>query len=242
MKGLRLNMPVQNLQPGNVMNVAAGQITGVAHCYRTNQGYDSPGTVGWQPNGGALQMQDIGVGQTVTFNINGQGGIIANGAPSMVQVMWANTAAADHFAVTENAASRVLRAPQASAAAAVGDNSEAAQAMATLNAQWYNAIITGCNLDPSTFQLVQGNSPLGTTSEMLWNVLDVVPPLSVSNLYNPSQANVFSSDYGAVIANLNPQNAQSFQNAMGDYYPQWTAYLNTSPTIPQGGILALFQN
>jgi hypothetical protein len=164
----------------------------------------------------------------------------------MVQVLWTNAAAADHLPVTEGAAARVLRAGQATSSAAAlgasGDNSEAAQAMSTLTAQWYNAIVTACHLDPATFQLVQGNTPLGATSEMLWNIFDAVPPLSISNNYNPSQSNNFSTDYGAVIANLNPQNAQAFQNAMGDYYSQWVAYLNTNPTIPQGGILALFQN
>ncbi|MGE0229835.1 MAG: hypothetical protein AB7I38_07770 [Dehalococcoidia bacterium] len=235
-------MPVQNLQPGNVMNVAANQIQGTAHVYRTGQGYNGAGNVGWQPNGGALQIQAINVGQTVNFAVNGQAGMIANGAPSMVQVLWDNGAALEHAPVLENEAARVLRRASTMAFAAGDDNSEAAQAMATLTAQWYNAIVTGCHLDPATFQLVQGNSPLGSTSEALWNIFDAVPPLSISNLYNPSQGNVFSTDYGAVIANLNPQNAGSFQSAMGDYYGQWVSYLNTSPTIPQGGILALFQN
>jgi hypothetical protein len=116
------------------------------------------------------------------------------------------------------------------------------QVMNTLNDQWYNALVTGCHLDPSSFQLVQGNAPLGSTSEALWNIFDVVPPLSVSNYFNPSQANVFSTDYGAVINNLKEQNANKFQNDMGDYYAQWRAYLKTSPTIPQGGITQLFYN
>jgi hypothetical protein len=69
-----------------------------------------------------------------------------------------------------------------------------------------------------------------------------VPPMSVTNFYNPSQANVFSSDYGAVVANLKPQNDTAFQSIMGDYYNNWMTYLGTNPTMPQGGILALFQN
>jgi len=226
-----------------VKNVAANEIRRTVHCYRTNQGYNSPGAVGWQPTGGALQMQDIAVGQTVTFAINGQSGMIANGASSMVQLLWDNSAALEAAGVVENAAGKILRLPQATPGAlgAASDSSEVEQAMSTLNAQWYNAVVTGCHLDPSTFQLFQGNAPLATTSEALWNIFDAVPPLSVNNFYNPSQANVFSTDYGAVIANLNPQNAASFQTAMGDYYAQWIAYLNTNPTIPQGGILALFQ-
>lgn len=120
--------------------------------------------------------------------------------------------------------------------------SSAQQAMETLTAQWYNALVTGLSLDRSTFQLFQGNGALGTTSETLWNIFDVVPPASVSNYYNPSQANVFSSNYGAVINNLVPQNSNSFQAHMGDYYARWLTYLGTSPKIPEkGGILALFE-
>lgn len=117
-------------------------------------------------------------------------------------------------------------------------------AMETLTAQWYNAVVAGCQLDPTTFQLMQGNVAVGSTSESLWNIFDVVPPLSVSNFYNPSQANVFSQDYGAVVNNLVPQNSNAFQQNMGDYYAQWTAYLKStpSPSIPKGGILELFQN
>jgi hypothetical protein len=81
-------MPVVNLQPGAVLDVAAGQIQSVAHLYRTGQGSDSPGNVGWVPNGGALQMAPLAVGGTVTFTINGAAGMISNGCPSMVQVMW----------------------------------------------------------------------------------------------------------------------------------------------------------
>jgi hypothetical protein len=29
---------------------------------------------------------------------------------------------------------------------------------------------------------------------------------------------------------------------MGDYYAKWTAYLDTNPTMPAGGILQLFKN
>jgi hypothetical protein len=121
-------------------------------------------------------------------------------------------------------------------------SSAAQTAMETLTAQWYNAVVTGCGLDRTTFQLCQGNVALGSTSEAMWNTFDVVPPLSVTNYLDPSQANVFSSDYGAVINNLVPQNAEAFENDMGDYYPMWENYLSTGPSMPTGGILELFQN
>lgn len=116
----------------------------------------------------------------------------------------------------------------------------AEQAMQTLTAQWYNAVTTGLHLDPSTFQLIQGNQPLPTTSQQLWAYLDGIPPLSLSNLFNPSEANLFSQSYGAVVMNLKPQNAATWLQAMGDYYGPWAAYLQTEPVMPTGGLQQLF--
>src|SRR5215218_8845087 len=121
--------------------------------------------------------------------------------------------------------------------------STAQEAMKTLSAQWYNAVVAACKLSSNTFQLFQGNAPLGDTSEGLWNVLNVVPPRSIDNLYNPSQASVFSSNYGGVVSNLRPQNSGAFEGAMGDYLDAWMVYKggNPPPAMPAGGILELFK-
>lgn len=247
-------MAVYNLNPGAVKHVAAGEIPRTVHVYRTGQGYPNAGSVGWAPNGGALQQQNIAVGQTVSFQINGAAGMIANGAPSMIQLLWTTGAEA---AATHADGVRLLK--PATADVAVGEGSAgggrealaaapssgdgaAQQAMANLTAQWYNAVTTQCGLDPATFQLVQGAAPVGSTSEGLWNIFDAVPPLSVSNYFNPAQTNSFSTNYGSIIANLKPQNAQRFVTDMGDYYSQWVAYLKTGPTIPSGGMVQLFSN
>jgi hypothetical protein len=243
-------MAVQNLQPGAIKNVLVNEIRRRVHVYRTGQGYDGPGDVGWLPNGGQLQQQPLAIGHTVSFNINGAAGMLANGCPSMVQLLWEDAVAVPASNVTENAARTFLERNQSAATrfrstsrSAVGDT-PGQLAMQNLTAQWYNTVTTGLGLDPSTFQLFQGNAPIGSTSESLWNIFDVVPPAAVNNFYNPSQANVFSTDYGAVINNLKPQNASAFQNIMGDYYSQWVAYLKSTPppTIPSGGIIALFNN
>ena len=243
-------MTVVNLAPGAIFNVAANLIPGQCHVYRTRDGYDGHGTAGWAPANGAVQVQDIDIGHTVTFDINGAAGQIVSGSPSRLQVLYTNGAATNIAASDLRASSRILqrgaarkpRAPAGATRGAAADDSTAQQAMNTLNAQWYNAVVTGCHLDPSTFQLMQGNTPLGATSEILWNMLDVVPPASITSYFNPSQDNVFSTDYGAVIMNLKPQNSNQFQTDMGDYYSQWTAYLKTNPTMPQGGMPVLFNN
>lgn len=238
-------MTVYNLNPGAIKNVAPGEIPGTVHAYRTGQGYNTHGTVGWLPAHGALQQRDIAVGETVSFAVNGASGMIASGAPSVIQLLWSGAREAG----AEGGGLRLMRNAEVggtggavAAAGATGGGDPAQQAMQTLTAQWYNAVTTQCGLDPDTFQLVQGSAPLGTTSEMLWNVFDAVPPASVSNYFNPSQLNSFAADYGAVIANLKPQNAARFVSDMGDYYSAWLAYLKTSPTIPAGGMIELFSN
>ena len=120
--------------------------------------------------------------------------------------------------------------------------SSAQQATQTLTAQWYNALTAGLNLDPNTFQLIQSNQPLGTTSPQLWAYFDALPPLSVSHLFNPSQFDSFAQNYNAVVMNLLPQNSGAFIQAMGDSYPVWAAYLKTVTQLPSGGMTQLFSD
>jgi len=238
-------MPVNNLPAGGILPIKPAKITGTVYIYRplAPPGHIDPARryIGWQPEvaGSPLQQLQIIPGETVTFGINGDGGMIGNGTPDTVVITWSNDTAILVRQTEVFAAEKMFR--RAAKASAVNGN-QAKQVMSTLNAQWFNAVVTGCGLDASTFQLVQGNSPLGSTSESLWNIVDVVPPLSVSHYFNPSELNVFSTDYGGVINNLNPQNAQNFQTHMGDYYSRWMNYLKTVQTVPQGGVLALFYN
>lgn len=97
-------MPVQNLIAHAVKSVARNEIKGLVRVYRTNEGNDSPGRVGWMPDGRVVQMQELAVGDTVNFNINGVAGRLANGCPSTVQLIWEDTAAIPATNVKENAA------------------------------------------------------------------------------------------------------------------------------------------
>lgn len=117
----------------------------------------------------------------------------------------------------------------------------AQQAMQTLTEQWYNAVVQGCTLSSSTFQLAPGAPNIGQTSEQLWNIFDALPPVSVSHYWNPAQISSFASEYSAVVSNL-LYNDQKFTDAMGDYLSEWQTYLKTSPTIPSGGIVELFHD
>lgn len=122
----------------------------------------------------------------------------------------------------------------------VGDDDQ--DFVKTLTAQWYNALVAGLSLDPGSFQLVQGNQVLGPTSNTVWNILDAVPPASATHLYNPSQINRFSQQYGLIITDLIPPGTARFVTAMGDSYNDWRSYLKTNPPIPPGGMLQLFKS
>jgi hypothetical protein len=110
--------------------------------------------------------------------------------------------------------------------------SSSSDAMQTLTAQWYNATVTGLGLSPDQFQLYQGSAATAKTSQDMWNVLNAVPPNSVNNYYNPSQANSFSSDYNSILSALVTGGDSDFQNCMGDYYGQWLTYFNANPPSP----------
>lgn len=110
--------------------------------------------------------------------------------------------------------------------------SAANDAMNTLTAQWYNAVVTGLQLSPDQFQLYQGPNSMASTSQDMWNIFSAVPPNSINNFYNPSQANNFASDYNLILNALTPGSDSSFQSCMGDYYSQWMTYVSANPPSP----------
>jgi hypothetical protein len=107
------------------------------------------------------------------------------------------------------------------------ENTAVSTAMDTLTAQWYNAMTTGLGLSPDQFQLYQGPNSLMSTSQVMWNMFNAVPPLSINSYYNPSQINNFSSDYNLILSALIPTSDTAFQNCMGDYYMKWQTYFES---------------
>lgn len=109
------------------------------------------------------------------------------------------------------------------------------QAMQTLTAQWYNSVVTGLGLSDQQFQLFQGPGISPSTSQLMWNLFNAVPPNTVNNYYDPNQANNFASDYDLVLSALVTVSDSDFQNCMGDYYGQWqtdfAAAYKADPTI-----------
>jgi hypothetical protein len=119
--------------------------------------------------------------------------------------------------------------------------SAAQQAMSTLTAQWYNAVVEACRLDPTTFQLAQGFPPLSTTSEQLWSVLDVLPPRTLTHYWGTGVES-FAETYREVIFALTPAAMAPFVTAMGDSYQAWNEYKRTAPAeASREGQLAMFK-
>ena len=81
-----------------------------------------------------LQDSPLAVGGTVNFGINGATGMIANGCPSMVQVLWDNGGRVAAAKVQSSGAQQVLQSARARQTAATSGSVQ--QAMETLNAQW----------------------------------------------------------------------------------------------------------
>ncbi len=115
-------------------------------------------------------------------------------------------------------------------------------AMQTLTAQWYNAMVTGLGLSNQSFQLYQGPNSMVTTSQQMWNIFNAVPPTAVNNYYDPTQANNFAPDYNNILVALVATSDTNFQTCMGDYYAQWQTYFQTHQpkTWDSKGISDLF--
>ncbi len=110
--------------------------------------------------------------------------------------------------------------------------SASSDAMQTLSAQWYNAMVAGLSLSNQQFQLFQGTGTTPKTSQDLWSIFNAVPPKSVNNFYDPSQANSFASDYGLILSSLVTGSDSDFQNCMGDFYGQWLTYFKANVPSP----------
>ena len=108
----------------------------------------------------------------------------------------------------------------------------ASNTLATLDSQYYNALVAQLHMDPSSFQLAQGAISLGTDSSSIWNFFDSIPPVSLSRSWDSSGFNNLALAYGGVINNLIPQTSNAMQALLGDKYVSWQAYRSNASNIP----------
>jgi hypothetical protein len=108
-------------------------------------------------------------------------------------------------------------------------NDSGNQAMANLQAGWYNALVSGLNLDPLHFQTLQPSPWIGNSSAGLWEYFNLIPPNTLTAQYTGAGGNQFYDDYAAVIPQLNSKSGASLQNALTDDYQPWLAYAKALP-------------
>jgi hypothetical protein len=109
-------------------------------------------------------------------------------------------------------------------------------ALNLFTAGFYNSLVTSLNLDPKTFQLMQGAFPVPLTATALYNVFDSVPPASVANFYTPSKLNSLSGNIGNLIGYGTATEQASFQSKQAN-----SAYMNVAnwlPSTPNGPVYA----
>ncbi|WP_457423934.1 hypothetical protein [Roseateles sp. P5_E7] len=114
------------------------------------------------------------------------------------------------------------------------------EAMQTLTAQYYNAVVTQLSLNDQQFQLAQGNIAVGATSQEIWALMDAIPPMSIVNNWTPGGVNTFSSEYGALLSRIQDTATGAFQAALGDYYTAWQTYLAKNPPTAGQSIIAVY--
>lgn len=113
-----------------------------------------------------------------------------------------------------------------------GLNDSGDKAMTTLYEQWYNAVVAGLRLDPSHFQLLQPNTPLGNTSNTVWAYFNSIPPNSLLSNFQLNGLNQLYADYRAVVSNLKSPSNERIQQDLGDSYQPWITYLKAMSPLP----------
>jgi len=109
--------------------------------------------------------------------------------------------------------------------------------MQKLSNQFYNVFADLIGVP--NLQLILSGQPLVSTSALLWQYFDTIPPQALTSSFSPGLVKL-SQFYQSILSVLKPQSGSNFIVDMGDYYSQWSAYLKTStPTSP---LSAFFKN
>lgn len=111
-----------------------------------------------------------------------------------------------------------------------GDPSESVTS--TLQAKWYNVLVSQLGLSAKSFQLLQPSTPLGNTSDQLWSYFNNLPPPVIDTYFTVSGGNRFFDDYRGVLSQLISQSDGAFRRAVGDYYAAWIKYISGVSPLP----------
>ncbi len=111
-----------------------------------------------------------------------------------------------------------------------------------LRNRWYNSLSKNLHLDRSLFQIRYPTNPIIHTSEDLWDLLDVVPPLSLTFHSLTHSAPRFSAEYISIITQFQYPEKSLSEIIGADNYKKWLLYLgNIHPTPVEAQLPALFR-
>lgn len=105
-------------------------------------------------------------------------------------------------------------------------------AMEKLHKQYYNALVSGLHLDPSKFQVIEPNTPLGSTSDKLWEYFDNLPPKTLFHNFDFSGRSNFYQIYRSVISSLKTSVSDTFKTAVDTLYDRWIEHLESLKEPP----------
>lgn len=96
-------------------------------------------------------------------------------------------------------------------------------ALANLDAQWYNSLVAGFSLSPSEFQVAQGDLLVPEGSKQMWQLMDQIPVDASTQYYTPDSVSTLSSQYRTILSDTKAPATEAFETAMGDSMADWQA-------------------
>jgi hypothetical protein len=112
----------------------------------------------------------------------------------------------------------------------------------TLQNRWYNSLTMNLPLNRRLFQIRNPANPMIHSTEEFWDLLDVVPPLSLT-FHSPAQpATRFSDEYISLVSQFQDVESTLTEHIGQDNYEKWLTYLrHIHPPPPESKLPALFR-
>ncbi|WP_333849616.1 hypothetical protein [Leclercia sp.] len=106
---------------------------------------------------------------------------------------------------------------------------EVDKAVQTLQNMWYMAVVNGLGLNKSSFMLLQSGTPLPYETNVLWQVIDALPPKALTSVMSLGSLSSFYHNYGSLFSPVFAPESDDFKRIMGDQLNSWQDYQKTLP-------------
>jgi hypothetical protein len=111
-----------------------------------------------------------------------------------------------------------------------------------LQNRWYNSLAANLHLDRDLFQIGIPGNPMIHSTEDLWRLLDVVPPLSLTFHAAAHPAKRFSDEYISLVSQFQNHESTLREHIGEDNHEKWLMYLShIHPPPPDSKLPALFR-